>query len=555
MKIASLQSSLIAGDIEHNRSKILQSYREAMQDGADMAVSSELALIGYPSKDLLQSINHVRENLDALRLLSTDIKQPLIIGHVDHETVNGVDCFFNAASHIEDGTIVQTYHKRLLPNYDVFDEKRYFTSGRNSPIFTILDFKIGISICEDAWNADIPQNKAQYAQCPIALSMDSSPDLLINLSASPFHQKKLTLRESIFSYHSKTHGRPMLVTNHVGAHDDLLFDGQSLAYDNQGELIHRSKAFSEDRVLFEFKKGGSMSPVSHSGRPEAQHNVHALVLDALIMGIRDYATQCDFQKAILGVSGGIDSALTAAIAAEALGPKNVLGVAMPSKFSSNHSLDDAKLLASNLKINFQIISIEDSVESMEQNLAKIFRNAKPNVAEENIQARLRAVILMAISNKFGHLLLATGNKSEMSVGYTTLYGDMCGGLAVLADVYKTQVYQIAKVFNTRKGFDAIPKNSLTKPPSAELRPDQRDQDSLPPYHILDEILELHIEKKLSPRKIQKMGFDKNVVEKSLRLYERSEYKRFQSPPILRVSPKAFGPGRRFPIAGSKVSWK
>ena len=552
MKIASLQISSLAGDVAGNKAKLLTSCKDAADSGAHLAVAPELALTGYPSRDLLVRLEFVEAQLEALRRLAKDTPLPLIVGHVDFaNTPNGIK-FYNAASFVQDGSVVHTYHKRLLPTYDVFDEARYFSPGTKSSTFAFMQKKIGLSICEDAWNIDTADNKKIYPVCPIELSVKDSPDLLINLSASPYRTGKLSLREHVFSAQSKKHTTPMIVVNLVGAHDDLLFDGQSLCLSKDGNVAVRSLPFKEHISTVEFTDKNDFIVEESDQKDKPLNDDINLALDALVMGIADYAAKCGFSKAILGLSGGIDSALTAALASEALGPENILGVAMPSKHSSNHSVADARRLAENLKIGFELIPISESVDAMEATLAPSFKQTAAGVAEENIQARLRAVILMGLSNKFGHLLLATGNKSEMAVGYTTLYGDMCGGIAVLADVFKVDIYRLAEAFNKRKGFFAIPENTITKPPSAELRPDQKDQDSLPPYEILDPILKHHIEDRLSAKDIVARGFDETTVHAMLKLVERAEYKRFQSPPILRITNKSFGPGRRIPLAGKKI---
>lgn len=550
MRIALLQSKVVAGDIAGNVVRILEGASKALDMGADLVVTSELATVGYPSRDLLSRDDVIDRNLVALDELQRKLPIPAIVGFVDRKQSEEQRSVYNAAAFLANNTIQHVYHKRLLPTYDVFDEWRYFDVGRTESLIDFGGIRIGLSICEDAWNISTQNNTSRYRDFPIRESVQAGADLLINLSASPFRMGKRALRKEIFGAQARLNKRTLLVANLVGAHDDLIFDGGSMFFSPDGTCIAQANEFGEDILLCDVSDPArpQLPNASTTARSNTGKSENEAILDALILGVQDYATTCGFKSAILGLSGGIDSALTAAIAAEALGPGQVHAIAMPSQYSSDHSIHDAQNLAKQLGLAFQLIPIQQSVETLEASLQNAFAGKQEDVTEENIQARMRALILMALSNKHGHLLLATGNKSEMAVGYTTLYGDMCGGLAVLADVFKTRVYQLAELFNQRKGFDAIPQSTMTKAPSAELRPNQTDQDSLPEYEVLDEILRLHIEESLKHEDITKKGFSRELVDQSLRMLARTEYKRFQSAPILRVSKKAFGPGRRMPIA-------
>jgi NAD+ synthase (glutamine-hydrolysing) len=449
---------------------------------------------------------------------------------------------FNSAYFISDQKVVFVQHKSLLPNYDVFDEYRYFEPNTLFDVFEFKGHRIALTICEDLWNVN---NDPQYVMEPMAELSILQPDLLINIAASPFHYNQHEIRKEILITNALKYKLPVVYVNHVGAQTELIFDGGSMAMDAEGNTIAACPFFTESLTTFDLDKPAMENPSVKI--PDKIERIY----EALILGVRDYFSKMGFTKAILGLSGGIDSALTMVIAKEALGAENVLGVLMPSKFSSDHSVNDAIQLAKNLGCKYEIIPIEPAYHTFEETLAPLFTGQPFNIAEENIQARIRAVLLMAVSNKFGHILLNTSNKSEAAVGYGTLYGDMCGGLSVLGDVYKTQVYHLAQFVNREE--EIIPENTIQKPPSAELRPDQKDSDSLPEYSILDEILFQYIERRLGPNELIAMGYEDDMVHRILKLVNTSEYKRYQTPPILRISPKAFGMGRRLPIVGKYLS--
>ncbi|MEI8006297.1 MAG: NAD+ synthase, partial [Bacteroidota bacterium] len=457
---------------------------------------------------------------------------------------------YNSAYFLADGRIQSLSHKTLLPNYDVFDEYRYFEPNRLP--YEVIEYKgsrIALTICEDLWNiTDDPL----YVRNPMDELAKLNPDMIINIAASPFHYSQPANRFEVLKRNAMTYGIPVFYVNQVGGHTELLFDGGSMVINAGGELVAELKRFSEDFLILdtvnlEFENRFT----DHDSRFTDHESRISLIHNGLVMGIRDYFHKMGFSKAILGLSGGIDSAVTLVLAAEALGKENVKAVLLPSKFSSDHSIKDALDLANNLGVEHEIIPIEESFTAIQHSLEQQFRDQPFNLTEENIQARVRAVILMALSNKFGFILLNTSNKSEAAVGYGTLYGDMCGGLSVLGDVYKTQVYELARYINREK--EIIPQNSIDKPPSAELRPDQKDSDSLPEYDILDKILLKYIEERKGPRELILAGFDEIIVKRILKLVNTNEYKRYQTPPILRVSPKAFGMGRRMPIVGKYLS--
>jgi NAD+ synthase (glutamine-hydrolysing) len=465
---------------------------------------------------------------------------------------------FNSAALLQDGRVQQVFHKRLLPTYDVFDEDRYFAVGNGSNVFTLnlkggASLNIGVTICEDIWNDEKFWGKRNYADDPVAeLATNHELDLLLNLSASPYAVGKQKLRESMLSHSAIMHNLPLLYANQVGANDDLIFDGRSMAFNSQGKIITRGKSFEEDLLVI------NLDEVSlDSSRHESDD---AEIFAALVLGVRDYVQKCRFRQVVIGLSGGIDSALVAAIAAEAIGKENVLGVLMPSPYSSAHSITDAIALAQNLGISTQTIPIQPMMEAFDASLSNLFAGQTSDVTEENLQSRIRGSLLMAISNKFGHLLLSTGNKSEVSVGYCTLYGDMNGGLAAIADVPKTRVFSICKWLNRtssllmikQENSEVIPVNIITKPPSAELKPDQLDQDSLPPYDILDDILHKLINQHLAAAEISATGHDPAIVDRVVRLVKIAEFKRRQAAPGLKITNRAFGSGWRMPIA-SKVT--
>jgi NAD+ synthetase len=539
VKIALAQINTIIGDVEGNGRKIERAAEKARSMGADLVVFPEMTITSYPPRDLLEKESLIEENLKKLDEIAThsgDIG--IVCGYVDrnpNETGKGL---FNAAALLHGGRIVLRQYKSLLPSYDVFDEARHFEPGR---IVDVLEFKgtaIGLSICEDVWNDKDFWKRRLYPHDPTEELIRRGARLLINISASPYSVGKLRVREKMLGDISRKYGCPLIYVNQVGGNDELLFDGASFAMNGEGEIVARCRDFEEDLVVFDHPaKGGTVRSVSED---------EVSVFKALVMGTRDYARKCGFRKVVVGLSGGIDSSLTAVIATEALGKDNVLGVLMPSPYSSEGSLRDARRLAENLGIEHRVIPITPIFGVYLDSLRELFDGLDPDVTEENLQARVRGTILMAISNKFGRLVLNTGCKSEIAVGYCTLYGDMAGGLAVISDVPKTMVYQLAKYVN-RKG-EVIPQETLDKPPSAELRPGQQDQDSLPPYDILDGILKAYVEDNLSAAAVADLGYDPGLVREVIRRVDANEYKRRQAVPGLRVTSKAFGMGRRLPIA-------
>lgn len=549
MKIALVQKNLVIGDLENNVTSLLTAARDARAAGADLAVFSELSLTGYPPRDLLDRPAFVDDNLIALERFAREAEIPAIIGFVDRAG----SALYNAAAAIEDGRVTSIHHKALLPTYDVFDEHRYFTPGGPVTLAKLAGVRIGISICEDIWNdaafwrhADyVPQRR--YARDPIAELADLGAQVLVNISASPFATGKRALRPRMLAAQAQKHRLPLVMVNQVGGMDDLIFDGVSMACSATGAVGARAAELSEDVIVadLDLESGEVRGDLRDPAPSDA-----AAIIRALSVGTRDYVEKCGFSRVAVGLSGGIDSAVTCAIAVRALGADRVLGVAMPSRYSSEGSLSDARALAENLAIRFEVLAIDGAFQAFLDTLAPIFAQSTPGIAEENVQARCRAVILMALSNKLGHLVLSTGNKSELAVGYCTLYGDMAGGLGVLADVTKTQVYAIAEEINRDAGRHIIPRSTIDKPPSAELAPDQRDQDSLPPYPILDAILERIIERGQVRDAIIGDGFEPALVDQILTMVRKNEYKRTQAALGLKIRARAFGRGRRLPLAGN-----
>jgi len=536
MKIALAQFNPIVGDISGNKNKIINLIEESGKQNADIIVFPELATIGYPPMDLLENKALIKQNIDSLIEIASKVSDTAVV--IGAATTDESGNIFNSALFISHGKIIRTYNKTLLPNYDVFDEERYFTSGNSYLPVEFKGIKIGLTVCEDIWNCEDSEftGGRKYDIDPVSIYAEKKIDLLINISASPFVTGKIQSRREMVSSIAKKYAIEIVYVNQVGGNDSLVFDGSSFGVNKKGQITSTGKYFEEGITYHLF---GSENQIHFND------NLLEEIESALICGLRDYAHKSGFNKALLGLSGGIDSALTAVIAAKALGKENVTGITMPSVFSSQGSVDDSKKLADNLGINFEIIPIKRLHESYIEDLAHVFKNAKPDVTEENLQARIRGNLLMAYSNKFSSLLLSTGNKSELSMGYCTLYGDMNGGLAVISDLPKTTVYELSKYIN-RNG-EIIPSDTITKPPSAELRENQTDQDTLPPYDILDGIIECYIEKKMSSAEIIKKGFDKTTVEFVLKAVDRNEYKRRQAAPGLKVTGKAFGIGRRYPI--------
>jgi NAD+ synthetase len=540
VKIGVLQLNSTIGDYDANRSKLIAAYEQACAGGAEFVIAPELFLCGYPPRDLLLRPDFIEANLTALTDTAKKIGAvPLCVGYVDRSGARPGRSLTNSAAVLQNGTIIWRHDKSLLPTYDVFDEDRYFEPAKSTAPFAFKGRKLAITICEDIWNDEDFWPERLYRRDPVKELIAHGADLILNIAASPWHAGKEQTRLAMLQRVARDEKVPLVQVNLVGANDELIFDGHSVALNRQGEVLALGKGFAED--VFVIEVDGHAAPARTTWpAPEEQ------LFRALSLGIRDYVHKCGFKSVVLGLSGGIDSALTAVLAVEALGADKVLGVSMPARYSSTGSLTDAELLAKNLGIRYEVLPIEPVFKGVEAQLAKVFAGTKPNEAEENIQSRLRGVTLMALSNKFGSLVLTTGNKSEMAVGYCTLYGDMCGALAVIADVFKTDVYKIARWVNHDR--IVIPTDSITKPPSAELRPNQTDQDSLPEYETLDAILQLYVVEHLSKDQIIKRGFAAAVVNDVINKVTFTEYKRRQAAPGLRVSPRAFGMGRRNPIA-------
>jgi len=549
MKIALAQLNFHIGNFDKNIDKIKSAIKRAKGEDVDLIVFAELAVSGYPPRDFLEFDDFIIQCQDAINEIALQCKGiAAIVGSpVKNPDFQGKD-LYNAAFLLESGSVKEIRHKTLLPNYDIFDEYRYFEPNKNFKIIEVSGKKIALTICEDLWNVG---NNPLYTVNPMDEMMAQNPALIINIAASPFNYNQHITRAEILQENAKKYNLPLFYVNHVGAQTELLFDGGSLVIDPHGEILHELKYFEEDYRVFDTENLHlNKSSRQVSAYPKGKEKI-GLIHDALVMGVKNYFEKLGFTKAILGLSGGIDSAVTLAIAAKALGSESVLSVLMPSQFSSQHSVDDSIEIVKNLGSPHKIITIKELYESFDQKLHPHFDNLPFGIAEENVQARIRGVLLMALSNKFGFILLNTSNKSEAAVGYGTLYGDMNGGLSVLGDVYKTEVFELARYINLER--EIIPENIITKPPSAELRPDQKDSDSLPDYAILDEILYNYIELRQGPKELIKMGFDEALVKRTLKLVNINEYKRYQTPPILRVSPKAFGMGRRIPIVAKYLA--
>jgi NAD+ synthase (glutamine-hydrolysing) len=534
MKIGIGQINPTVGDLPGNLEIIQNAYLDLVKRGADLVVFPELAVCGYPPRDLLIKKNFGIRCFETLQQIAqTTLSCPALIGFPESVPNANGKPFYNSAALCHDGKISQVFRKRLLPTYDVFDEDRYFEAGNNKLFFSHYGLKIGVSICEDLWNMD----GLKYQPNPVESLAAEKLDLLVNLSASPWHTGKNALRASILKQVVQAVQCPLIYVNATGGNDELIFDGSSLVFNNLGEEIHRARSFTTSSEIVELR-----SPPTPSSTFK---NPMESIRQALVLGLQDYTHKSGFTKALIGLSGGIDSAVTAVLAVDALGKENVIGISLPSAISSDHSKDDARTLAENLGITYHSLPIQKIVDSAEAELAPLFEGMEPDVTEENLQARSRGLLLMAVSNKLGALLLTTGNKSELAVGYCTLYGDMCGGLAVISDVPKTKVFELARHLN--QSGERIPQNTIDKPPSAELRPDQKDSDSLPEYDILDGILQGYVEEGLSIQSLIDLGYEDSVVRKIVSLVDRNEYKRKQAAPGLKISPLAFGIGRRMPI--------
>jgi NAD+ synthase (glutamine-hydrolysing) len=546
MNIALAQINPTVGDLEGNRTKILRDARRAREREVDLVVFPELSVTGYPPEDLLENpffqkatrrtVDHIAQNVppDLGVIIGAPVPNPDAYGKPLH----------NAALLFENGELKDQVYKTLLPTYDIFDEDRYFEPAESRHIVEWRGVRLGLHVCEDMWNVHHPEgfnNGHRYECDPVAELGTQDPDLFVNISASPFSIGKHTVRNELVEHICRRHERPFLLCNQVGANTEIIYDGDSRVHAADGTQVACAASFEEDLLLWDTEAPTEACTTDR----DTVADLH----DALVLGIRDYYEKTGiFDKALMGLSGGIDSAVTCALAVEALGPERVVGVTMPSEISSDGSVTDSEQLAENLGIEFKEISIEPAVDAFDEMLADAFAGTEPGVAEENIQSRARGVTLMALSNKFGHLLLSTGNKSEMAVGYVTLYGDTNGGVAVLSDVLKTRVYKLARHINERAGRNVIPQNTIDKPPSAELKEGQKDTDTLPPYEVLDAVLKRYIEQKKELRTIvNETGIDEDLVHDVLRQVDRNEYKRRQAPPGLRVTEKAFGVGRRIPI--------
>jgi len=569
------QINTTVGDFEGNTRKIIRTIDEARSLGVDLLAFPELAVCGYPPEDLLLKPDFIQENLRALeRIVMSSAGITVVVGFVDSK-----GDIYNAAAIAHDGRLVDVYHKMFLPNYGVFDENRYFRAGEDCPVYVIAGVGVGINICEDIWYEAGPATAQAYA----------GAEVILNISASPYHAGKRDSREKMLSTRASDNLAIVAYCNLVGGQDELVFDGDSAVFDEKGRLICRGRQFEEDLMvadldiesvfrtrlhdprwrkripLLKERKDSTRVIVSETSlvgagpalpvRQVGLRNPSAEMYDALVLGTRDYVRKNGIRKVVIGLSGGVDSSLAAAIAVDALGSTDVIGVAMPSRYSSSGSLSDATSLARNLGIRLMVIPIEKLFQAYLETLAEPFNGAEPNAAEENIQARIRGNLLMALSNKFGWLVLTTGNKSEMATGYTTLYGDMAGGFAVIKDVSKTSVYELVHYRNSLAGGEVIPQSVIEKPPSAELRPDQKDSDSLPPYDLLDRVITAYAEEDKSVEQIVAMGIDRRVVERTARLIDSSEYKRRQAPPGIKITPRAFGRDRRLPMTNRFDGWK
>lgn len=543
MKVAIAQLNYTIGDFEGNAEKIIRQINKAKLDGADLVVFSELSVTGYYPHDLLEKKEFIQKaEVTVSKIAKSCIGIAAVVGAPKiNESERGKQ-LYNSAFFLSGGEVKSIHKKTLLPTYDIFDEYRHFEPNNGFDVVEYKGEKIAITICEDLWDELPTANEfgkdKLYQISPMEELSKFKPDFVVNLSASPFSYNQAGWRKNVLIKKAKNYKAPIFYVNQIGAQTELIFDGGSVFIDSSGEIIKELKYFQEDELIVDTCNIGEKQLQVKSETTEKIH-------DALVLGIRDYFRKMGFKKATLGLSGGIDSAVTVVLAVRALGAENVRVLLMPSKYSSDHSIEDARILAENLKIQYNIVNIQSAVNEFEKELSPLFNGTSPGVTEENIQARARGIYVMAVSNKFGHILLNTTNKSESAVGYGTLYGDMNGGIAVLGDVYKMEVYRLSRFMN--KDGEIIPENTIVKPPSAELRPDQKDSDSLPEYEILDEILFNYIELNKSPKEIAALGFGESEVRRVIRMVNMNEYKRFQAAPILRVSSKAFGFGRRMPL--------
>ena len=541
MKIALGQINPTVGDFFGNSKKIIEFSRRAQASGAGLILFPELSVCGYPPRDLVERASFVARNRETVERIAAETQGIAVIcGLVTPARSDTGKAVMNSAALLMDGRVAFIQSKMLLPTYDVFDEMRNFAPAKSQDLFSFCGNHMALTICEDAWNDKRFWRKQLYTVDPVESLIHAGGNFVLNISASPFWIGKRELRRDMLASIARRHKVPVVLVNQVGGNDSLVFDGSSLVLNREGLIIAQGRSFEEDLIFFDSQ---TLSGEMH----EQVAGDEASVYSALVLGTRDYMRKCGFRKAIIGLSGGIDSALTAVVAADAVGPENVIGVGMPGPYSSQGSIDDARSLAKNLRIRFELLSINPAYEAYRKTLQDVFAGQKEDVTEENIQSRARGTMLMALSNKFGAIVLSTGNKSELGVGYCTLYGDMVGGLAVISDVPKTLVYRLSEYVNSRR--PVIPQATLEKPPSAELRPDQKDSDSLPPYEVLDAVLEDYVEDSHPPEQIAAdHGFDIEVVKRVIRMVDRAEYKRQQAAPGLKISPKAFGYGRRLPIA-------
>jgi NAD+ synthase (glutamine-hydrolysing) len=541
LKITLAQLNYHTGNFELNTQKILDAINKAKLENADLVVFSELSVCGYPPRDFLEFNDFINLCTESVQLIAEHcVGIAAIVGAPTvNPKVEGKD-LYNSAYFLADGKVQQIIHKTLLPNYDVFDEYRYFEPNRTFEIVNYKDKKLAVTICEDLWNLS---ENPMYINSPMDELIKQSPDCIINIAASPYSKVQINTRLNVLKNNAVKYNLPLLYVNHIGAQTQLIFDGGSCVLNSNGKLVGQLRHFEEDVIsvdLYELNNQNSITETAQTNQINYQD-----IEQALVLGIKEYFRKQGFSKAILGLSGGVDSALVLCLAAKALGAENVLAVMLPSQYSSDHSVSDSQKLVENLGVKSDLISIENTFAALQQTLSKQFENTEFNIAEENMQSRSRAVILMALANKFGYILLNTSNKSELAVGYGTLYGDMCGGISVIGDLYKTEVYALCEYINRNE--EIIPKNILTKAPSAELRPNQKDSDSLPDYEVLDAILNHYIEERKGPNEIIALGFSEELVKRTLKMVNNNEWKRLQAPPVLRVSSKSFGPGRRMPL--------
>lgn len=547
INISIAQLNYHTGNFDYNISKIIHAIQKAKSTGIDLIVFSELCVCGYPPRDFLEFTDFVEQSKQAIIQIASHCNGIMaIVGGPDFNRSNSGKRLFNAAYVLENGSVSQVVYKSLLPNYDIFEEYRYFEPNNQFDIVTCKGIKIALTICEDLWNID---NHALYVTNPMAELSKMNPQLMINIAASPYSQTQIENRKQVMQANVNLYQIPLLYVNMTGAQTHLIFDGGSMALNSEAQIIDELNHFSEDFGSYHFT--GVQLQVLEKHQPYIELHKLEQIRQALILGIKEYFHKQNFTKAIIGLSGGIDSAVVLALATQALGKENVMALLMPSRFSSDHSVTDSLKMVSQLGIKHEIISIEDAFNTIEKTLEPQFNQSPFGLAEENIQSRLRGLILMAMSNKYGYILLNTSNKSELAVGYGTLYGDMCGGLSVIGDLYKTQVYDLANYLNL--AYPQIPNEIIVKEPSAELRPNQKDADSLPPYEILDGILYDYIELRKSPKEIIASGKNESTVLRVLKMVNGNEWKRLQAPPILRVSIKSFGPGRRMPIVAKYLS--